>query len=536
MSKILDSNYFIYIFFLVYLLTGILIFDDYPVTPDEELHRVNGLISLKYILNLFSINWFKFTEFTNVPDLYDDWRKSYGVLFDLPISFFQVMLKIDNQNIFLLRHFLNFIIFFIGVIYFYKLINENFSNKLALLGTLILITSPRIFSHSFYNSKDILFLSLIIIAVFYCIKLLKKNNIKNLILASLFCALATNIRIIALYLPILTFIFYIYFEETNLKKNIFKFLIIFFFSYFLFIYLIWPFLWAAPFKNFFLILKESTAYPNHWNFNILYLGKYLNPENIPWHYFFVWLTITTPPIFLLMIVFGVFVFLKNYLRFFFKIDFKKNISLWTDKNQMINLFIFLNFFIPIFFVICLNSTLYNGWRHLFFIYPFLIYLSLYGVSLIKKNLKFLRILISIIIIQLFSNIYIIYNSHPVQNTYFNIFAKKFVRGNMPIDYWGLGNKKTIEYVLKKNKNISISTSSFTPLHYLKLSKEKNNNFDKITYNGTDINSKSKSDFIFTNYYYDESPFNIAKYSIPNNYKSYYKLIINGIIVNEIFTK
>ena len=107
---------------------------------------------------------------------------------------------------------------------------------------------------------------------------------------------------------------------------------------------------------------------------------------------------------------------------------------------------------------------------------------------------------------------------------------------MPIDYWGLGNKKTIEYVLKKNKNISISTSSFTPLHYLKLSKEKNNNFDKITYNGTDINSKSKSDFIFTNYYYDESPFNIAKYSIPNNYKSYYKLIINGIIVNEIFTK
>ena len=99
-----------------------------------------------------------------------------------------------NQNIFLLRHFLNFIIFFIGVIYFYKLINENFSNKLALLGTSILITTPRIFSHSFYNSKDILFLSLIIIAVFYCIKLLKKNNIKNLIIASLFCALATNIK------------------------------------------------------------------------------------------------------------------------------------------------------------------------------------------------------------------------------------------------------------------------------------------------------------------------------------------------------
>ena len=172
---------------MTYFVTGLLIFDDYPVTPDEELHRVNGLISLKYILNLFSINWIDSIELANVPNLYDDWRKSYGVLFDLPISFFQIMLNLDNQDIFLIRHILNFVIFFIGVIYFYKLINENFSKELALLGSSILITTPRIFSHSFYNSKDILFLSLIIIAVFYCIKLLKKNSIKNLIIASLFC-------------------------------------------------------------------------------------------------------------------------------------------------------------------------------------------------------------------------------------------------------------------------------------------------------------------------------------------------------------
>ena len=119
---------------------------------------------------------------------------------------------------------------------------------------------------------------------------------------------------------------------------------------------------------------------------------------------------------------------------------------------MVNLFIFLNFFFPVFFVICLNSTLYNGWRHLFFLYPFLIYLSLYGIVFLKKNSKIFSIIISIIIIQVFSNIYFIYKSHPVQNIYFNIFTKKFINGNMPIDYWGLGNKKTIEHVLKRIKN------------------------------------------------------------------------------------
>ena len=227
-------------------------------------------------------------------------------------------------------------------------------------------------------------------------------------------------------MPILTFIFYFYFEDENQKKKIFRFFFIFFFSYFLFVYLIWPFLWAAPIKNFFLILKESTAYPNHWDFNILYLGKYLNPENIPWHYFFVWLTITTPPIFLIIIIFGVSLFLKYYLHFFLKIDLKKNIYLWPDKKQMVNLFIFLNFFLPIFFVICLNSTLYNGWRHLFFLYPFLIYLSLYGIVFLKKNSKIFSIIISIIIIQVLSNIYFIYKSHPVQNIYFNILLRNLL--------------------------------------------------------------------------------------------------------------
>ena len=42
--------------------------------------------------------------------------------------------------------------------------------------------------------------------------------------------------------------------------------------------------------------------------------------------------------------------------------------------------------------------------------------------------------------------------------------------------------------------------------------------------------------MFTNYYYNRDPKNEEKYKIPKNYKSYYKLIINGITVNEVFSK
>jgi hypothetical protein len=536
----INFNYFVIFFFTIYFLIGSFIFDDYLITPDEELHRINGLISLKYILDLFSISSNNLIDLQNIPDLYNDWRKTYGVLFDLPLSFFQFFFNISNQDIFLLRHFLVFFIFFIANIYFYLLLKKRFENeKLAFLGVLILSSTPRIFSHSFFNSKDILFLSLMIISIFYCIKLLRNFNLKTLFLSCLFCAFATNVRIIGIYLPILTFIFYFFLENHYKKIDLLKFFILFFLLFFFILYLTWPFLWLNPLDNFILILKESASYPNHWNFKTLYLGNYLNPENLPWHYFFVWFFTTTPIFFLIIIFFGVLIFLKNYLSFFLNINFKKNILLWKNNNQMIDLFIFLSFFIPIFFVICLNSTIYNGWRHLYFLYPFLIYLSIYGLKLLNKkiNITLFKIILFLIIAQSISNMVYIYKAHPVQNVYFNILSKPFIKGNLPVDYWGLGNKKTIDFLLSKKKSFSISNSSFTPLSNLKFSKNSSLSYaDAIKFNGTQEKYKISSDFIFTNYIFNDNPLNNKKFQIPKNYQSYFKLIIDGIIVNEIFIK
>ena len=139
--------------------------------------------------------------------------------------------------------------------------------------------------------------------------------------------------------------------------------------------------------------------------------------------------------------------------------------------------------------------------------------------------------------QTISNIYFIYKSHPVQNIYFNFIVKDFITENMPIDYWGLANKKTIDFLLSKKKNFSISNSSFTPLHYLKFSKRPNLPYSEaIIFNGTSKENKFLSDFIFSNYYFNQNPKNIEKFKIPINYKSYYKLKIDGLIVNEVFAK
>ena len=541
MNKKVLSNLITTIFFLVFLSIGSLIFNDYLVTPDEPLHRINGFISLKYIFELFIPNSSLLSELANIPDLNNDWRKTYGVLFDLPLSTIEILFNLNIQDAFLLRHFLTFLIFFISTIYFFYLLKIHLktNNFLSLLGVLILISTPRIFSNSFYNGKDILFLSLIIIATFYCLNLLKNFNKKNLFLACLFCAFASNIRIMGIYLPVLTYIFYVFLPDVKkFKKNI-NFFLYFFLGYFLILYITWPFLWLNPLENFFLILKESASYPIHWDFEILYLGNYLNPENLPWHYFFVWFLSTTPIIFVFIILFGIFIFLKQYFNFFLKITFDKNLKLWKNSDQMTSLFIFLCFFIPIFFVITLNSTLYNGWRHLYFVYPFLIYLAIYGLNIISDifNNNFKNFLTTLVVIQIISNIYFIFKTHPVQNIYFNLLSKPYIENNLPIDYWGLGNKKTIDFLLSQRINFSVAKSSFTPLNNLKYSLKPDFSYSKnITFLGTQEKNKNTSDFIFTNYYYNRNPKNMEKFKIPENYKSYYKLIIDGIIVNEVFAK
>jgi len=538
-----DNNYFIILFFFLYFIIGIFVVGDYSVTPDEPLHRINGFIFLKYLSDFFTLNIDLTNHLKNIPNMHDDWRKTYGVIFDLPLAYLEVFFKLENKNeVYLLRHFFTFFIFFVSTIYFYIFIQKNLKDKgLAFIGVLMLITTPRIFSHSFYNSKDIIFLSLMIIAMYYSLNILKKFNYKNLFFSCLFCALASNIRIIGVYLPLLTFFFYYFKNKENYEIKSFHFFILYFSIYFTSLYLIWPFLWSNPIQNFFLVFSESMNYPAWWKFKTLYLGKFINPENLPWHYFFIWFSSTTPFIFLVIIIFSIINFMKNYFSYFVKIEFKNSMSLWNKNIEMVNLYVFLIFFIPIFFIICLNSTLYNGWRHLFFIYPSLIFLSVQTFNLIKKNygLNFFKVFISIIVLQFIYNGLFIFKSHPFQGIYFNLLAKNFVVGNLPIDYWGTGNKKTIDFLLQKNEGnfLNISTASYSDLKNIYFSSNKQTKYSKkISFNGTSKESRINADYIFTNYYYDRNPNFSEKYKIPSNFFSYYKLIIDGIVVNELFKR
>jgi hypothetical protein len=55
--------------------------------------------------------------------------------------------------------------------------------------------------------------------------------------------------------------------------------------------------------------------------------------------------------------------------------------------------------------------------------------------------------------------------HPLQNVYFNVLAGSDLKSRFDLDYWGLANRKALEYILRHDSSptITVAAVSETPL-------------------------------------------------------------------------
>jgi hypothetical protein len=551
--KIMSRYTAIAYFFIVFIL-GASIYKDYGISVDEEFHRMMGFYWLKYIIdflpnNEFSENFYQIYNNINVVGFnfneLNPQNLIYGVIFDLPICFIEVLFNVLEPNkIFHLRHMFTFLIFFISLIFFYQLLLERFNDKLALLGTTALVLSPRIFGNSFFNNKDIIFMSLFLIAIYYFYKILKKVNLKNIIYFSLFCAVATAARGIGIAIIIFFISFFILSSISNkkyFKKNI-GYYMLSIFLYFLFTIILWPYLWSNPLNNFLYAIQALSNYPHEYY--ILYDSKIIKTVNIPWHYLFKWMFISTPFLYQILFIIGFFLVGKkltiNFLNIKDDKKLKKIDDLWTNVNEKfdINLFLLITAFL--FLIIKSNSTLYTGWRHIYFLYPLMIYFSIFSVNeiikLFKHNQKIKKLLLYTAIVYFIFISLVMYKIHPYQNLYFNNFAGKEVHRKYEVDYWGLANVKFLKQVLSLEKNnseiINIATASWMPIvrsfNFLTPTERK-----KINLVGQEY---QKADYIFNNFIYEVNININDKYEIPLNFEVIDDFSYKNVKIYEIYKK
>ena len=113
------------------------------------------------------------------------------------------------------------------------------------------------------------------------------------------------------------------------------------------------------------------------------------------------------------------------------------------------MFILMALVVPIIAFCILKPSLFNGWRHFYFIFPFILILSGFILNFFEKKIILKQLMILIVVI----NTILIrpwnFKNNPHQYIFFNLPSKKFAK-NFELDYWGVSNLEALKYLLNMN--------------------------------------------------------------------------------------
>ena len=536
------ENFFIILIFILYFFIGSQIYADYGFYIDEKFHRSNGFYWLNFISdflgfeNLKEISKVKLDQIQGftLPEI-KKWNQ-YGIIFDLPAAYLEIFFNLNEPvKYFQLRHFLVFSIFFSGSIYFYKILFNRFNNKLiSLLGFILLILTPRIFGDAFWNNKDIIFLSFYVISIYFYFKFIDLPTYKNLILFSLFAAIATSMRIAGIFLPFSFLLFY-FFDLISRKNKIgINFIFVLLTSYIFFLTISWPLLWVEWPTSLFSILNLDMS----WGGQVHFLGEYYPSQYLPQYYLIFWILVSTPVLHIILFLHGFINYSKRLVMRYFKIEKISFYSdLWRSRAEKKDFFIFLNLVLFICALSFLNIDLYNSWRLGYFIYIFIIYFSTYSIYLIFKIksehfFKKLIILLILICFLIFRN----YLYHPYQSVYFNFLVPEKIKNNLDVDYTGLSGIAFLKEIIKKEPGeyeIKIGINSWYPLwRMVELLDKKDQTRIKILYH----DKRSEADYLYSNRIYDVDKRYYKKYDIPVEFEKIKEFKIDKTIIYEVYKK
>ena len=536
-KKFFLPNKILITFLIVILIViGFYLHNDYGISIDEESTRHHGLVSLNYIIKILN-NYFylNLNVLENITELKNYELREYGVIFELFAAICEKIFFLkEYDDIFYFRHLLNHFIFLIGICFFYKILFKAYNNVyLAIIGSGILYSTPRIFAQSFYNSKDIIFLSVFIVCTYFAYNFFRKKNFNNIFLIGFFIALLTCVRSIGFYFYlIIIFFLFLEFLDNKIKLNNFvKITFYLTFIYFLSVYSLWPFLWENPINNFIYAIKSFSSYG--WGGKVLYLGDFHSAKHLPWHYIPVWVfaTISIPLSILifLALIFTTYRFSKRLTNI--------NFNMWNNQLEFFSLFVFTLIVAPIILIITNSSTLYNGWRHVYFIFPPLVILAIsficYTKIIFNKKKFLLKTLNIFLFIILLNNITNIIRLHPYQYMYFNFLFEKDANKNFEIDYWGLSNRDAlIKLPINKYEKINVGVLG---LANLEMSRKllPDDLKKKINIVGENFNSV---DFIVSTSNFVGDPKYVDRYKKPENFKLLYQIKKGNIVINKVFTK
>jgi hypothetical protein len=444
-----DHRVVVGLFFVAFLLVGPTIFEHYGVAYDEVWHMMLGKKSVEHAFKLLTGTGSE-SEYMRTGH-----ARSHGPVYQMFLYGLQKALHLgDTRSVLLMRHLVTHLVFLTAAYCFYLLCQRRFNNwKLSLLGSALLLLHPRIFAHSFYNSADISFLSAFIVSIYAMIRYLESTTLSRSIFLAVSCAILVTIRVVGVFVPLLAILFITRdaWRAHAAGKSVQPVLnpaLVFIATCTTLSFLLWPYLWTNPAKLF--VKAAATNVDVGLNARMLYLGHAIQSRSVPWHYNFVWIAVTTPLLYLVLFAAG---FLATAYHFI--LNPMKFLAQRTFDSIMLGWLI-----VPLVAPVVFGSTLYDDWRHHYFVYPALIVFALMGIEwwfnfararFRPKVQRGLSAAFAVIICACLMNVvYRIVQLHPFEAVYFNRLAgpnMTTAQEKFDFEYWGLAYRNALEHIL-----------------------------------------------------------------------------------------
>ncbi len=483
---------------LVLLTIHILRIDDYGVTWDFYHHLFAGFYLMGRQIGPELTEYIPFT----IPDPRGTYALPFGPLMSIApaasyIVFFEKLKVLAFDNAYNLSIIGSGVF---GILFLYLFLLEATGWHTALFGFLFLALFPRYFGDLHNNMKDVPQAAMFTLAIWMYWRLLNRRRPKDLVLAAASFAIAFNTKVNTLMVPVIAMLWTLVVLATRLRRQLTRPLVrrsasrlAPIVSYFVFAplaaFALWSYFWPDPVGHL-KYLVEFFQY-NTINIEVLYFGTiYRSAVNVPWHYPFGYLAITTPLPMLAAVLIGVVVLVKKV------------------RSDPLSSLLLLWFFVPLARYLHPKVGVIDGIRHfeevvfplsaiaaiglvavLRFIMKTAVHPSsgLATFSMQRRTVKRLLISAVIGIFGFLAQQLIVY--HPYQITYFNelVGGVRGALGRFDIEYWGTSQKQAIRFLnryAKKDAAVHIVMAGDVAALYLRPDLRRNVNtrwFDDSDY-------------------------------------------------------
>ena len=450
----------------LFAIVGVAVLDDYGMGLDETTQRQTAAASADYVLGVSEGTpyWYRHDRY-------------YGIAFEMPLLLLERALGLqDSRDIYLTRHLLTHLLFIAGGFACGMLVYRMIGSRwIALLAMLMFLLHPRLYAHSFFNSKDVPFAALLLVALYLAYLAFRKDTLGAFLLCGIGVGLAINLRPFGLMLlPMILAIRALDLWQAGRaeRKRILLTSAAFLAAALATAYIVHPHYWENPLRfveGVRVLSQHPTPADN------LFMGEIHKSDAVPWNYIPVWFAITAPPVALLLGAIGAAAVCWQAIT--------RPLAALRDRETRFRVLLLGCVVLPVAAVIALQSNIYNGWRQMYFLWaPFclLAAVGLYYIANIsmgggiwkvgarlpgwvrgggiRLHMAQRTLAYGIAGAGLITTLTAMAALHPHQQVYFNALTDTKTPGALAkrydMDYWRVSHRQSLEYLLARYPDAS----------------------------------------------------------------------------------